>query len=239
MDRLVWLLSRVLVMPLLYLPPLRMRRRGHENLPASGPLLIVCTHVSVADPLVLMAAARPRRTHMMTKSEMFRHRPVAAFLRLVKAFPVRRGQADISAIRHALDLLRQGECLVVFPEGHVSRTGHMRRGHPGAGFFSMRPGVVTVPAVVWDTQLFRGPARIAFGAPIDMTDIAEGPGPRKRRNRMATDRIMERLAAMAMELGAPLQPVPLGEPQEEDRRRGRVTPRPFPEEAAPTGAQGH
>jgi len=234
-DSIVWLLSRVLVMPLLYLPPLRMRRRGNANLPVAGPLLIVCTHVSVADPLVLMAAARPRRTHMMTKSEMFKHRPVAAFLRLVKAFPVRRGQADISAIRHALDLLSQGECLVVFPEGHVSRTGHMRRGHPGAGFFSMRPGVVTVPAVVWDTQLFRGPARIVFGEPIDVSDIVAGPGPRKRRNRMATDRIMERLAAMAMEIGAPLQPAPLGEPQEEDRRRGRVTPRPFPEEPAPTG----
>lgn len=229
-DRIVWLLSRALVMPLLYAPPLRMRRRGTENLPATGALLIVCTHVSVADPLVLMAAARPRRTHMMTKSEMFKHRPVAAFLRLVKAFPVRRGQADIGAIRHALGLLADGECLVVFPEGHVSRTGHMRRGHPGAGFFSMRPGVVTVPAVVWDTQLFRGPARIVFGVPIDMADIVAGPGPRKRRNRMATDRIMERLAEMAMTIGAPHQPVPLGEPQEEDRRRGRVTPRPFPAE---------
>lgn len=231
-DRIVWLLSRALVMPLLYLPPLRMRRSGDANLPRTGALLIVCTHVSVADPLVLMAAARPRRTHMMTKSEMFKHRPVAAFLRMVKAFPVRRGQADIGAIRHALGLLSDGECLVVFPEGHVSRTGHMRRGHPGAGFFSMRPGVVTVPAVVWDTQLFRGPARIVFGEPIDMSDIVAGPGPRKRRNREATDRIMVRLSEMAMALGAPLQPVPTGEPQEEDRRRGRVTPRPFPGEEA-------
>jgi 1-acyl-sn-glycerol-3-phosphate acyltransferase len=223
-DRIVWLLSRALVMPLLYLPPLRMRRRGKGHLPTTGPLLIVCTHVSIADPLVLMAAARPRRTHMMTKSEMFRHRPVAAFLRMVKAFPVRRGQADIGAIRHALALLARGECLVVFPEGHVSRTGHMRRGHPGAGFFSMRPGVVTVPAVVWDTQLFRGPARIVFGDPIDVSDIVAGPGPRKHRNREATDRIMTRLAAMAVENGAPRQPAPVGEPREEDRRRGRVTP---------------
>ena len=231
-DRIVWLLSRVVVMPLLYLPPLRMRRRGHENLPLTGPLLIVCTHVSVADPLVLMAAARPRRTHMMTKSEMFKHRPVAAFLRMVKAFPVRRGQADIGAIRHALDLLSRGECLVVFPEGHVSRTGHMRRGHPGAGFFSMRPGVVTVPAVVWDTQLFRGPARIVFGEPIDMSDIVAGPGSRKRRNREATDRIMAELAVMAMAIGAPRQPAPLGPPREEDRRRGRVTPRPLEQPVA-------
>lgn len=223
-DRIVWLLSRALVMPLLYAPPLRMRRRGHARLPATGALLIVCNHVSVADPLVLMAAARPRRTHMMTKSEMFRHRPVAAFLRLVKAFPVRRNQVDIGAIRHALGLLADGECLVVFPEGHVSRTGHMRRGHPGAGFFAMRPGVVTVPAVVWDTQLFRGPARIVFGDPIDVSDITSGP--RKHRNREATDRIMATLVSMAMEAGAPTQPPPVGEPRAEDRRRGRVTPTP-------------
>jgi len=227
-DRIVWFLSRVIVMPLLYLPPLRMRRRGDESLPRSGPLLLVCNHVSIAHPLVLMAAARPRRTHMMTKSEMFKHRPVAAFLRLVKAFPVRRGQADIGAIRHALGLLASGECLVVFPEGHVSRTGHMRRGHPGAGFFAMRPGVVTIPVVVWDTQLFRGPARIVFGDPIDVSDIVAGPGPRKRRNRQASDRIMAELTTMAISLGAPLQHPPLGEPQEEDRRRGRVTPRPYP-----------
>lgn len=223
-DAVVWFLSRALVMPLLYGPPLRMRRRGADKLPRSGPLLLVCNHVSIADPLVLMAAARPRRTAMMTKSELFRHRPVAAGLRLVRAFPVRRGQADIGAIRHALDLLTQGECLVVFPEGHVSRTGDMRRGHPGAGFFSLRPGVVTVPVVVWDTQLFRGPARVVFGDPIDMGDIPAGP--RKHRNRAATDKIMKELVAMAMALGAPPQRDPVGEPQEEDRRRGRVTPRP-------------
>jgi 1-acyl-sn-glycerol-3-phosphate acyltransferase len=223
-DRIVWLLSRALVMPLLYGPPLRMRRRGTEHLPLDAPLLIVCNHVSVADPIVLMAAARPRRTCMMTKSELFKYRPVAFILRLVKAFPVRRGQADIGAIRHALRLLADGECLVVFPEGHVSRTGHMRRGHPGAGFFALRPGVVTIPAVAWDTQLFRGPARVVFGPPIDMSDIS--PGPRKHRNREATDRIMTELVAMVTELGGPLQPAPLGEPREEDRRRGRVTPTP-------------
>ena len=223
-DRIVWLLSRALVMPLLYGPPLRMRRRGDANLPRTGPLLIVCNHVSIADPLVLMAASRPRRTCMMTKSEMFKHRPVAWFLRLVRAFPVRRGQADIGAIRHALDLLASGECLVIFPEGHVSRTGHMRRGHPGAGFFSLRPGVVTVPAVVWDSQLFRGPARIVFGEPIDMSDITTGP--RKLRNRQATDRIMTEMVAMVTALGGPAQPAPVGEPREQDRRRGRVTPTP-------------
>lgn len=221
-DRIAWALSRLLVMPLLYLPPLRMRRRGVENLPRTGPLLIVCNHVSVADPLVMMAAARPRRTAMMSKSELFKNRIVSAILHAVRAFPIRRGQADFRAVRHACRLLESGECVVVFPEGHVSRTGHMRRGHPGAGMFALRPGVTVVPAATWDTQLFRGPARVMFGPPIDMSDIA--PGPRKQRNREATDRIMSVLCEMVAELGGPVQPPPVGPVRPEDRRRGLVVP---------------
>ena len=45
---------------------------------------------------------------MMSKSELFKHRLVAAFLRAVQAFPIRRGQADIGAIRHAARLLDAG-----------------------------------------------------------------------------------------------------------------------------------
>lgn len=221
-DRVAWALSRVLVMPLLYIPPLRMRRRGTENIPASGPLLIVCNHVSVADPLVMMAAARPRRTAMMSKSELFKNRVVRTILLAVRAFPIRRGQADFGAIRHAVRLLESGECVVVFPEGHVSRTGHMRRGHPGAGMFALRPGVTVIPAATWDTQLFRGPARVTFGPPIDLSGLTEGP--RKQRNREATDRIMTVLCEMVTELGGPPQPPPVGPVRPEDRRRGLVVP---------------
>jgi 1-acyl-sn-glycerol-3-phosphate acyltransferase len=221
MDSLVWLLSRLTVLPLLHAPPLRMRRRGAEHLPRSGPVLIVCNHVSVADPIVLMAAARPRRTSMMAKAELFRGRVAGWYLRCVRAFPVRRGRADIAAVRHAIRLLEAGECVVVFPEGKVSRSGMMRRGHPGAGMFALRPAVTVVPAVTWDTQLFRGPARVVFGPAIDMSDIP--PGPRKRRNRDATDRIMTVLAGMVADAGGPVQDPPLGAPDP----RPRLAPEPL------------
>jgi 1-acyl-sn-glycerol-3-phosphate acyltransferase len=209
-ESIVWLLSRLTVMPLLYAPPLRMRRRGIEHVPATGPVLLVCNHVSVADPIVLMAAARPRRTSMMAKSELFKMRLFGWYLRCLRAFPVRREHGDVAAIRHAIRLLDDGDCVVVFPEGKVSRSGIMRRGHPGAGMFALRPGVTVVPAVTWDTQLFRGPARVVFGPPIDFSDIA--PGPRKRRNREATDKIMTVLAGMVAEVGGPVQDPPLGAP---------------------------
>jgi 1-acyl-sn-glycerol-3-phosphate acyltransferase len=224
LDRLSWVLAHAVVLPLLYLPPLRMRRRGVENVPSEGPVLLVCNHVSVCDPIVLTASARHRRVSSMAKAELFANPFIAAALRVQRAFPIRRGAGDVTAIRHALALLERGEVLAMFPEGHVSRFGHMRRGHPGAGFFAQRPGVTVIPAVCWGTQLFRGPVRVVFGPPIDMGGLTGTS--RKARNREATDRIMTVLSRMAMEVGAPLQDPPVGPVRPKDLRRGFVDPDP-------------
>jgi 1-acyl-sn-glycerol-3-phosphate acyltransferase len=233
LDRLSWVLGHLIVLPLLHLPPLRMRRRGQEHVPREGAVLLVCNHVSVCDPIVLTAASRHRRVASMAKAELFANPLVSYLLRLQRAFPIRRGAGDVSAIRHALSILEGGGCLAMFPEGHVSRTGHMRRGHPGAGFFAQRPGVTVIPAVCWDTQLFRGPVRVVFGPPIDMTGLTGTS--RKARNREATDRIMTVLCRMAIEAGAPVQDPPVGPIRPKDLRRGFVEPDPVRLAADPEG----
>lgn len=219
MEWVIWNLGRLLALPLLYAPPLRMRRRGQEHLPKTGPVLIVCNHVSVADPIVLMAAARSRRTSMMSKAELF-ETPVFGFmLRCLRAFPIDRSKpADFRSVRRALALLEEGHAVVVFPEGHVSRSGRMRRGAAGAGMFALRSGAPVIPAVVWHTQQFKGPARVLLGPPVDMSGIV--PGPRKARNREATDRIMTTLSRMVAELGGPVQEPPVGPQRPIDKQRG-------------------
>lgn len=225
-DWLLWHLSRLIVLPILHLYPLRMRRSGVEHIPETGPVLIVCNHVSVADPIILMAAARARRTSMIAKRELFQKHPVFGWLlRTYRAIPLDRSKpADFTAIRRACAILDEGEVVVVFPEGHVSRRGTMRRGAPGAGFFGLRPGVTVVPAVIWDTQLFRGPARLRFGPPIDLSDI-EAPC-RHERNRLATDRVMTALAEMLPSVGGPVQDPPVGPQRLIDRTRGIWFPPP-------------
>jgi 1-acyl-sn-glycerol-3-phosphate acyltransferase len=225
-DRIVWTLARLLALPLLYIYPLRMRRRGVEHLPATGPVLIVCNHVSVADPIVLMAAARKRRTSMIAKRELFQKHPLFGWLlRTLRAIPLDRSKpSDITCVRSACDLLDRGDAVVVFPEGHVSRAGTMRRGAPGAGFFGLRPGVTVVPAVAWNTQLFRGPARVLFGPPIDLSGI-EAPT-RHERNRLATDRVMTVLAELLPRVGGPVQEAPVGPQRAIDRTRGIWFPPP-------------
>ena len=189
-------------------------------------MLIVCNHVSVADPIILMAAARKRRTSMIAKRELFQKHPVFGWLlRTYRAIPLDRSKpADFTAIRRACALLDEGDAVVVFPEGHVSRRGTMRRGAPGAGFFGLRPGVTVVPAVIWNTQLFRGPARVRFGPPIDLSDIA-APS-RHERNRLATDRIMTVLAELLPSVGGPVQDPPVGPQRLIDRTRGIWFPPP-------------
>ena len=201
--------NRVAVGGLSYLA-LRMRRAGVEHIPAVGPVLIVCNHVAFIDALLVATAALPRRSWQMAKEELFRSRPLAAWMARSGGFPVRRATPDVWAVRTARDLLARGECVLIFPEGGVNRGGHLRPGFSGAGYLALRPGVTVVPAVIWNTQLMRGPARVRFGAPIPMDELRASPRP--GRNRRASGRIMEVLAAMMPLVGGPEQSAPAGKP---------------------------
>lgn len=201
--------NRAAIWPLSY-GALRMRRSGREHIPPHGPLLIACNHVAFIDPLLVAMAADPRRSWFMAKEELFRSRLLAPWLRYSGGFPVRRASPDVWAVRTARDLLGAGECLMVFPEGGVTRSGHMRPGFSGAGYLALQPEVVVVPAVIWNTQLLRGPVRVRFGPPIPMEQLRASPRP--GRNRRATERIMETLAAMVSSVGGPEQPAPIGTP---------------------------
>ena len=191
--------------------PLRMKVDGKEHLPSSGPTLIVCNHVAFVDPLLVAIAALPRPIWTMGKQELFNSRLLDAWLSRIGGFPVRRASPDVWAVRTGRDLLAAGESLLVFPEGGVTRTGHMAPGFAGAGYFATRPDVTVIPAAIWDSQMLKGPVRVRFDAPIPMDDIRESPRP--GRNRRAVDRIMWHLSGMVPLVGGPYQDPPEGAPR--------------------------
>lgn len=205
-GRALWPLS-ALVLGGLFYGPLRMRRSGHRRMPARGGVLVVCNHVSIGDPVALVVSAFPRRRlRMMCKSELFANRALGWYLGGLGAFPVVRDSADHSAIRTARRLLEAGEAVGVFPEGRVTRSGLMRPGAPGIGLLALVPGVSVVPAVVWGTQRFRGPVRIRYGPPVDLSGLDGGS--RSARRRAAAERIMAALAALVPTVGGPDQASP-------------------------------
>ena len=125
--------------------------QGLENLPRHGALL-VANHASNWDPLVL-ATALPMdyRLRVMGKEELFQNPILAWVIRVGGAFPVNRGGADIQAVKTAIQSLKQGWNLLIFPEGtRVKDPGHAEvKG--GAAMMAIRSGVDMVPVFI-DTR---------------------------------------------------------------------------------------
>jgi 1-acyl-sn-glycerol-3-phosphate acyltransferase len=75
--------------------------QGLENVPSEGPLIVACNHLSLWDP-VIVGCTMPRQVFFMAKEELFGIWGVGTILKWLKAFPVKRGQSDIGAIKKSL-----------------------------------------------------------------------------------------------------------------------------------------
>ncbi|MDP9231787.1 MAG: 1-acyl-sn-glycerol-3-phosphate acyltransferase, partial [Actinomycetota bacterium] len=174
----------------------RLRVRGLEHLPEGG-FVLAANHTSNFDPWPLGLPLLPhRQLRFMAKSELFN--PVLApLLRAAGAFKVRRGEGDMDAMRTAAELAREGEIVVMFPEGTRQKKGlrkkHEARPHTGAARIALAAGVPLVPAAITGTdRLSRlGPLQVTYGEPIDLSDL-EGMDV-KEASATATERLMARI----------------------------------------------
>lgn len=147
----------------------RLRILHAERFPAEGPVVLACNHVSLADP-PLVGTASPRRVNIMAKEELFV--PVLGTIyRILGAFPVKRGGADRAAIKHGIDVLKNGECLMIFPEGTRSRTGQLGKAQPGALMMASKARAVIVPTAIVGTDFRREKCwwpkvTVSFGEPL-------------------------------------------------------------------------
>ena len=98
------------------------RYRGAENFPKSGPVLLVTNHQSFLDPW-LVGMACPRQVHFMARDTLFKGGIASWLMECVNAYPVRRGSADLQAIRHTVERLQSGYVVNIFPEGTRSTDG--------------------------------------------------------------------------------------------------------------------
>lgn len=182
---------------------MRLSVRGREHLPREGAVLVVCNHISQVDPPILGVAALPRKSYYMAKIELFRPPILREIIYNLGAFPVDRGASDRRALRIARDILARGDQLLMFPEGTRSRNGRLGAPFPGAGTLGLRPGVTVVPAAIWGSQRPFGKVRVAFGPPLDFSDL--GDGPKAERSQRAAQRMMAAIGALLPSVGGPNQ----------------------------------
>jgi 1-acyl-sn-glycerol-3-phosphate acyltransferase len=125
----------------------RIRFEGVEHVPPAGPVVITPNHASFMDPILITIPIR-RPLHYMALEPFFRIRGLGALMRWARAFPVQEGEADSPAVRRALRILRQGEPLVIFPEGGRSRDGSLQAFRPGAFRLALATGSPVVPVTI-------------------------------------------------------------------------------------------
>nr|WP_325258976.1 lysophospholipid acyltransferase family protein [uncultured Oscillibacter sp.] len=144
---------------------------GMEKLPKSGVLLCP-NHSSNWDP-ILVALRLPinYRLHIMAKEELFQNPLLGWLLRKVGAFPVSRGNNDINAVKQSIQALKDGDNLLIFPEGTTVRNGiGYLDGLPpqakaGVAMIGVRTGATLIPVFVDGEKKLFHRTRIIFGDP--------------------------------------------------------------------------
>jgi 1-acyl-sn-glycerol-3-phosphate acyltransferase len=131
---------------------LRLTIEGKEHVPMEGGCIIACNHTLGPD-YVILGYASPRQVYYMAKAEIFAYHPwVARLVSDLGAFPVHRGKGDSDAIERAIDVVRAGHVLGMFPEGTRSRTGALQPAKTGVARIALGSGASIVPAVVINSE---------------------------------------------------------------------------------------
>lgn len=124
---------------------------GTERVPARGPFIVSPVHRSNIDT-ILMAAVTRRRLCYLAKDSLWRWRPLGWLFSALGGFPVRRGMADREALRRAVEVLRSGQALVVFPEGTRRSGPVVQEIFEGAAYLSLRTGAPIVPVGIGGSE---------------------------------------------------------------------------------------
>jgi 1-acyl-sn-glycerol-3-phosphate acyltransferase len=165
-----WSVGVAIVMPLVRLL-FRVRVRGLEHVPLTGPAILAFNHVSVLDGPVLAAetAYRIRReTRFLVAAEMF-HKPVWGWvLRRYEQIPVRRGGADQGALDEVVETVRHGAMAALAPEGRVNGDGDdgLQRIKSGVARIALPTGAPVIPVGIWGTQRRWPRGRIRWSRPL-------------------------------------------------------------------------
>lgn len=146
---------------------------GHEYIPRAGGFIIASNHVSNLDPVVLGISCL-RRINFVAKEELFKGF-LGWVLPKLGAFPIKRGEADLGAVKEALKRLRKGKPVLIFVEGTRRLEGASSQAQAGIGFLAAKSGLPVIPVFVDGTQKamppgskfpVRKPVSVRFGPPV-------------------------------------------------------------------------
>ncbi len=129
-------------------------KKDLSKVPARGPLILVTNHINSLEVPLLFVHLQPRKMIGLAKIETWHNKLMGWLFDLWEAIPVRRGEADLDAIRACLGVLERGDILAVAPEGTRSYHGRLLCGQPGIVLLALRSGAPILPIAHWGGENF-------------------------------------------------------------------------------------
>ena len=219
-----------------------------EKIPATGGCVVVVNHISHADPLTTahFLYDHGRLPRYLAKSGLFENGALSYFLRSAGQIPVKRLTTDaVGAYGAAVDAVRTGECVVVYPEGTITRDPDLwpMRGKTGAARIALATGCPVIPVAQWGVQDLLAPyakkpdlfprKRITYraGDPVPLDDLLAQPASNQVTHE-ATERIMAAITALLEEIRGAKAPAvrydpratgtaEIGDPNKKNKKKGR------------------
>ena len=153
----------------------RVTIEGAENEPTEGAFLVCPNHLSDFDVLIV-AASLKRQVRYCAKAELFKIPVLSSLIRALGAYPIRRGEGDVGAIKKTIALLKEGEVVGLYPQGtrYAGVDPRTTKPRQGAAMVAFRTGVPVVPVCI-ETKDFRVvPFRktvVRIGKPVTVEEL--------------------------------------------------------------------
>jgi 1-acyl-sn-glycerol-3-phosphate acyltransferase len=172
------------------------------RVPAQGPLIIAVNHVNILEIPILFTHLQPRPVTGFVAAVRWDNPVTRWLLTLTRALPLRRGEADLAALRRGVASLKAGQLLVIAPEGTRSGHGSLQKAHPGLVLLALHSGAPVLPLVYYGhepykqrwVRLRRTDFHIVVGEPFYLD--AGGVKVTRRVRRQMVDEVMAQMAAL-------------------------------------------
>lgn len=158
----------------------RARAYGMENVPREGGVILASNHASFLDPPLLGGPLTHRIVRFMARDTLYEQKFLAWFYHRLGVVPLSRERGDIGAIKVAIQLLKEGQCVALFPEGTRTIDGQLQPAKGGIGFLIAKAAVPVVPVYIKGTfdafpkgaKKMKGhPISIYYGKPIQPSEL--------------------------------------------------------------------